>query len=226
MREIVLDTETTGLEARGGDRIIEIGCLEMINRIATGESFHHYINPEREVPAEAEAIHGISTAQLAGKPLFGDIVADMEEFLGDAKLVIHNASFDLGFLNAELERVGRAPLDAGRAVDTLQIARRKFPGSPASLDALCKRFGVDNSSRTYHGALLDAELLADVYVELVGGRQAGLDLAAMTGGNAASPAAKATREPRPARPHAASADELAAHDTFIKDLENPVWRRE
>ncbi len=226
MREIVLDTETTGLNARGGDRIIEIGCLEMINRIATGESFHHYIDPQREVPAEAEAIHGISTAQLAGKPLFGDIVADMEEFLGDAKLVIHNASFDLGFLNAELERVGRAPLDAARAVDTLQIARRKFPGAPASLDALCKRFGVDNSSRTYHGALLDAELLADVYVELVGGRQAGLDLASTSAGKTADQATKAARAPREPRPHAPSADELAAHNSFMEGLENPVWRRD
>ena len=226
MREIVLDTETTGLNARGGDRIIEIGCLEMINRIATGESFHHYIDPQREVPAEAEAIHGISTAQLAGKPLFGDIVADMEEFLGDAKLVIHNASFDLGFLNAELERVGRAPLDAARAVDSLQIARRKFPGAPASLDALCKRFGVDNSSRTYHGALLDAELLADVYVELVGGRQAGLDLASTSAGKTADQATKAARAPREPRPHAPSADELAAHNSFMEGLENPVWRRD
>jgi len=226
LREIVLDTETTGLNARGGDRIIEIGCLEMINRIATGESFHHYIDPQREVPAEAEAIHGISTAQLAGKPLFGDIVADMEEFLGDAKLVIHNASFDLGFLNAELERVGRAPLDAARAVDTLQIARRKFPGAPASLDALCKRFGVDNSSRTYHGALLDAELLADVYVELVGGRQAGLDLASTSAGKTADQATKAARAPREPRPHAPSADELAAHNSFMEGLENPVWRRD
>ncbi len=227
MREIVLDTETTGLDARGGDRIIEIGCLEMINRIATGESFHHYIDPEREVPAEAEAIHGISTAQLAGKPLFGDIVADLEAFLGDDKLVIHNASFDLGFLNAELERLGRAPLDGARAVDTLQIARRKFPGAPASLDALCKRFGVDNSSRTYHGALLDAELLADVYVELVGGRQAGLDLATTAAaGKGTGAAAKAAREPRPPRPHAASAAELAAHDAFMETLENPVWRRD
>ena len=226
MREIVLDTETTGLNARGGDRIIEIGCLEMINRIATGESFHHYIDPQREVPAEAEAIHGISTAQLAGKPLFGDIVADMEEFLGDAKLVIHNASFDLGFLNAELERVGRAPLDAARAVDTLQIARRKFPGAPASLDALCKRFGVDNSSRTYHGALLDAELLADVYVELVGGRQAGLDLASTSAGKTADQATKAARAPREPRPHAPSADELAAHNSVMEGLENPVWRRD
>lgn len=160
MREIVLDTETTGLDPRSGDRIVEIGCLELVNRIATGESFHHRVNPEREVPSAAEAIHGISTAMLAEAPLFGDIAEVLMAFLGESKLVIHNAGFDLGFLNAELERLGRAPIDAGRAIDTLQIARRKFPGAPVSLDALCKRFAIDTSARTFHGALLDATLLA------------------------------------------------------------------
>ena len=225
MREIVLDTETTGLDARGGDRIIEIGCLELINRAVTGESFHHYINPEREVPAEAEAIHGISTVHLAGKPLFGEIVVEMEAFFGDARLVIHNASFDLGFLNAEFERLGHPLIDTARAIDTLQMARRKFPGAPASLDALCKHFGIDNSARTHHGALLDAALLADVYVELVGGRQAGLNLAETAAVEPATTAARSTRQPRSPRSHTANANELAAHDAFIETLKKPVWRR-
>ena len=225
MREIVLDTETTGLDARGGDRIIEIGCLELIDRIVTGESFHYYINPEREVPAEAEAIHGISTAHLAGKPLFSEIVAEMEAFFGDDRLVIHNANFDLGFLNAEFERLGHPLIDTARAIDTLQMARRKFPGAPASLDALCKHFGIDNSARTHHGALLDAALLADVYVELVGGRQAGLNLAETAAVEPATTAARSTRQPRSPRSHTANANELAAHDAFIETLKKPVWRR-
>ena len=222
MREIVLDTETTGLEPRSGDRIVEIGCLELVNRIATGETFHHRVNPEREVPTAAEAIHGISTAMLAEAPLFGDIAEALMAFLGESKLVIHNAGFDLGFLNAELERLGRAPIDAVRAVDTLQIARRKFPGAPASLDALCKRFAIDTSARTFHGALLDATLLADVYVELVGGRQAALGLAAAPA--AVAPSARAPRTARPPRAHAPPPEELAAHEAFLDRLKSPIWR--
>lgn len=171
MREIVLDTETTGLEPSEGHRLTEIGCLELINHLPTGRTFHTYLNPEREIDAEAAAVTGHTTEMLRDKPKFDEIADDFLDFLGTAPLVIHNASFDMGFLNAELERANRPPLPFERAVDTLRIARRKFPGSPASLDALCKRFNIDNSSRTLHGALLDSELLAEVYLELIGGRQ-------------------------------------------------------
>lgn len=223
MREIVLDTETTGLDPNAGHRVIEIGCLEMINHIATGQTFHEYLDPERDVPDDAARIHGITADMLKGKPLFADRAEALVDFLGDAKLVIHNASFDLGFLNAEFARLDRPPIPASRAIDTVQLARRKFPGSPASLDALCKRFDIDNSARTKHGALLDAELLADVYVELIGGRQPGLGLAAeaRSGAPDLSPA---QRTPRPARPHAASDDERAAHARFLEKLKDPVWR--
>ena len=228
MREVVLDTETTGLDPAAGHRIVEIGCLELVNRIATGRSFHQYLDPQRDVPPEAVEIHGITAEMLAGKPTFAAVAGDLLGFLADSPLVIHNAAFDLGFLNAELARAERPEIAAARAIDTVQIARRKFPGAPASLDALCRRFNIDSSARTLHGALLDAELLAEVYVELIGGRQAGLELVAVF---AATGAARAVAEsyagdrpPRPARTHAPTEAELAAHRAFIDALPNALWR--
>ena len=223
LREIVLDTETTGLDPAGGDRVIEVGCLELVNHIATGRTFQRYVNPEREVPAEAAAIHGLTTEKLAGKPLFAAIAPDFLDFIADSPLVIHNAAFDIGFLNAEFARMGAPPLDPSRAIDTLAIARRKFPGAPASLDALCKRFGVDNSARELHGALLDVELLAEVYVELIGGRQPGLGLASSAAPDAS--AARAARPHRAPRPHVPSAAEQAAHTAFLAKLKDPIWSR-
>jgi DNA polymerase-3 subunit epsilon len=176
MREIVLDTETTGLDPYQGHRLIEVGCIELLNRFPTGRTFHRYLNPQRDVPTEAFAVHGLSLEFLKGKSLFADIAADLMDFVGDAPLVAHNASFDLGFLNAELERVSLPAISRERLVDTLLLARRKYPGGSNRLDDLCQRFGIDNSRRTKHGALLDAELLADVYLELIGARQAQLGL--------------------------------------------------
>ena len=176
LREIVLDTETTGLDPYQGDRLVEIGCIELVNRIRSGQSFHRYLNPEREMPAEAFNVHGLSTEFLRDKPLFAEVVEDLLAFIGDAPLVAHNALFDFGFLNAELERVGKSLVARARLVDTLLLARRKHPAGPNSLDHLCARYGIDNSHRTKHGALLDAEILAEVYVELIGGRQAQLVL--------------------------------------------------
>ncbi|HRQ26512.1 DNA polymerase III subunit epsilon, partial [Hyphomicrobium sp.] len=176
LREIVLDTETTGLDPRKGDRLIEIGCIEIVNRIPTGREFHKFINPERSVPAEAEAVHGLSTQFLLDKPLFAEVAGDFLEFIAGDTLVIHNATFDVGFLNAELERLKLGPLAMSRVIDTLQLARRKHPAGPNSLDALCKRYGIDNSKRIKHGALMDSLLLAEVYVELLGERQATLGL--------------------------------------------------
>src|SRR5436190_13213263 len=176
MREIVLDTETTGLDPLAGHRVVEVGCIELVNMVATGNTFHTYFNPEMIMPAGAQDIHGLSDEFLADKPLFADKVEEFLEFIGDAQLVIHNAQFDIGFLNAELERVGKPRL-VNVYVDTVSMARKKFPGQRASLDALCERFGIDNSSRTKHGALLDSELLAEVYLELTGGRQRDLGLA-------------------------------------------------
>lgn len=222
MREIVIDTETTGLDPAAGHRVVEIGCVEMVNRIATGATFHEYVDPERDVPSEAVDIHGLDAAKLAGKPLFAAVADGLLEFIGDSRVIAHNAGFDLGFLNAELERAGKPSIDAGRATDTVTLARRKFPGSPASLDALCQRFGIDNSARTRHGALLDAELLADVYVELIGGRQPSLTL---PGQNAAAPGPAAEAEIRAPRPHMPGAAELAAHEAFIDKLKDPIWRQ-
>jgi len=176
MREIVFDTETTGLDPLTGDRVVEIGCIELVNHIPSGETFHRYLNPERGMPAEAERVHGLTAAFLADKPLFGAIARDLSEFLDDAVLIAHNADFDMKFLNWEFEKAGLPTIPDQRVVDTLSIARRRFPGSPASLDALCSRFRVDTSRRTLHGALLDAELLSEVYIELIGGRQAALVL--------------------------------------------------
>ncbi len=222
MREIALDTETTGLDPDSGDRIVEIGCLELVNHIPSGETFHSYVNPERDMPAGAFEIHGLSKEFLADKPLFGAVVDGLLRFLGDSRLVIHNARFDLGFLNAELGRLGRAPLEEARAIDTVGLARRKFPGAPANLDALCRRFGIDNAARTKHSALYDAELLAAVYLELVGGRQPSLVLAA------AREEREEVREARPAlapRRFVPTDEESAAHEAFLGKIENPIWLR-
>ena len=219
MREVVLDTETTGLDPADGHRIVEVGCLELVNHIATGRTFQRYVNPERDMPTDAFAVHGISEDFLQAQPAFAAVVDDFLAFIGDSPLVIHNAAFDMAFLNAELARLGREPLAMARAVDTIRIARQKFPGAQASLDALCRRFGIDNSARSKHGALLDAELLSEVYLELIGGRQAGLDLAV----EAAAATSAARRAPRPPRPHAPSPEELAAHAAFIARLKDPVW---
>jgi DNA polymerase III subunit epsilon len=219
LREIVIDTETTGLDAAGGDRLIEIGCVEIINRIPTGREFHHYLNPERDVHAEAVAVHGLSTEFLRDKPLFKDVAAEFLAFLGDAALVAHNASFDLGFINAELARLSRPPLTGERMVDTLMLARRKHPAGPNSLDSLCKRYGIDNSQRTHHGALLDALLLATVYVELLGERQAtlGLELSALSDRPVGVGAGKAAQRPEPLPPRLDRNMEIR-HQEFIKTL--------
>jgi len=228
MREIVLDTETTGLSHAGGDRIIEIACLELVNHLPTGRHFQRYLNPERAVSSDALAIHGLGDAFLADKPKFAEVVDELFAFIGDSPFVIHNAEFDIGFLNAELARIERAPLPIARAVDTVGIARRKFPGAPASLDALCRRFGIDNSERTKHGALLDAELLAEVYLELVGGRQAGLELVAeirVERTPVPGAPAQAAVAARPVRAHAPTPEELALHEKLVAALVDPIWRR-
>ncbi len=227
MIECVLDTETTGLDPASGDRVVEIGCVELDNLVPTGRTFQVYINPEREVPAGAVAVHGLTTEFLKTKPVFAEVVDSFLDFIGDATLVMHNAEFDRGFLNAELERLGRPPLPIDRVVDTLRIARSRFPGAPASLDALCRRFGIDASERSLHGALLDAQLLAEVYLQLRGGRQPGLALgAARRDGAPETPRAAAaeSRTPRAPRPHAPSEAELAAHAAFLEKIKNPIWR--
>lgn len=218
MREIVLDTETTGLDPSTGDRIVELGAVELVNHMPTGNTFHRHVNPQRAVPAEAAAIHGLTTSFLADKPVFSQVVGDLLEFLGDARLVIHNASFDMKFLNAELGWCGRPTLPAGRALDTLDLARRRFPGAQNSLDALCRRFGVDNSGRVHHGALLDSELLAEVYLELIGGRQPDLTLTVAATGPSQGAGAW-TPPPRP-RPLAARLTpvEAEAHTVFVAGL--------
>lgn len=231
MREVIFDTETTGLDPKTGDRMVEIGCVEMIGRVETGKTYHAYYNPERDMPAAAEAVHGLSADFLSGQPLFSQTAEELLEFLGDAPLVAHNASFDFGFLNAELERIGREPISMDRMVDTVAIARKKHPGAKLSLDALCTRYGVDRSHRVKHGALLDAELLAQVYVELKGGRQIGLELAneqeeapgSAVSGPAPSQAPKAKAERRQPRPHMASAEELAAHTKFVAEIKGAIW---
>ncbi|MFD1787412.1 DNA polymerase III subunit epsilon [Sphingomonas floccifaciens] len=223
MREIVFDTETTGLSFAGGDRLVEIGCVELVNRVETGRTYHAYLNPQRDMPEEAERVHGLSAKFLSDKPLFAHVVEDMLEFLGDAPLIAHNAGFDFSFLNGELTKHGRAEICRSRMVDTLQIARTRHPGAKHTLDALCVRYGIDRSHRIVHGALLDAQLLAQVYVELTGGRQIGLGLAVDT--VVAAPAAVATvrAEMRPPRPHAATPQELAAHAEFMKGVKEPLW---
>lgn len=226
MREIVFDTETTGLDPRTGDRLVEIGCIELINRVPSGETFHAYFNPERDMPIEAEQVHGLSAAFLADKPKFAEHAVALIDFLGDAPLVAHNAGFDFAFLNAELEICAMEPVDRARMVDTVAIARRKHPGAKLSLDALCTRYGIDRSHRTKHGALLDAELLAQLYVELMGGRQIGLELAAEAEvATIRETEASVTRIYRAARPHAASEAELARHAEFVAGLSEPLWLR-
>ncbi len=222
MREIIFDTETTGFDPAEGHRIVEIGCVETLNLIPTGRTFHKYVNPERDVPAEAYAVHGLSTEFLKDKPIFAEIAAEFLDFVGDARLVAHNAEFDMKFINAELARLGFARIGSDRVVDTLEICRRKFPGAPATLDALCKRFGIDNSARTKHGALLDSELLAEVYLELMGGRQVGLSLVAEQTVTAVVRRERVYREPRP---HMPSAEEIAAHEAFIAGIKDAIWTR-
>lgn len=225
MREIIFDTETTGLDPQSGDRLVEIGCVEMVNRVATGRTYHAYFNPERDMPAQAEAVHGLSAAFLSDKPLFVEKVEEILEFMGDSPLVAHNAGFDMGFLNMELARCGIDILPRERMVDTVAIARVRHPGAKNSLDALCTRYGIDRSHRTKHGALLDAELLAQVYVELTGGRQIGLELAAQQQDSLVAAVVTVQRERifRPARPHAASAEELAAHAEFMAKIPSALW---
>ena len=227
MREIVFDTETTGLSPLGGDRIVEIGCIEIVNRVETGRHFHAYFNPERPMPSEAEAVHGLTTVFLSGQPTFQERVEELLEFIEDAPLVAHNASFDFGFLNHELGLCGRPTVCTSRMVDTLVLARTRHPGAKHSLDALCTRFGVDRSMRVRHGALLDAQLLAQVYVELTGGRQIGLGLVADTDSGEVSVggASVTIREPRVPRPHHAASDELERHRAFIAQMANPLWNR-
>ncbi|KAA5606243.1 DNA polymerase III subunit epsilon [Roseospira marina] len=231
-REIVLDTETTGFKPEEGDRVVEIGALELINHMPTGQTFHVYLNPDRDMPAEAERVHGLTEAFLADKPRFEDEAERMLAFFGDAPLVIHNAAFDMAFLNAELSRAGYPPLAMDRAIDTVQMARRKYPGAPASLDALCRRFGIENAHRTLHGALLDSELLAEVYLELIGGREPGLHLAGEGDGSgsdedrSARPLIRTDRPYREPRPHSETEAERAAHAAFIATLKNPIWTRD
>jgi DNA polymerase III subunit epsilon len=224
MREIVFDTETTGFSFESGDRMVEIGCLELVNRVETGRTFHAYFHPERAMPAEAQRIHGLSDAFLSDKPLFAHQVDALLEFLGDAPLVAHNASFDFGFLNGELIRCGRKAVHLDRMVDTIVLARTRHPGAKHSLDALCSRYGIDRSHRVVHGALLDAQLLSQVYVELTGGRQIGLTLVSETIEVQTSfqPAA-APAVIRPARLFEASAAELARHAAFMEKIKNPLW---
>jgi len=225
MREIVLDTETTGLDPKSGDRVVEIGAVELLNHIPTGRNLHLYINPERDMPAEAFAVHGLSAEFLAGHPVFAKIADQFVEFIADSRLIIHNASFDMGFLNHELETLGRAPIPYDQALDTLMLARRRNPGGPNNLDALCSRYGIDNSRRDKHGALLDSELLAEVYIELIGGRQAALSLVETeTRSGAGAVTTRAVRsEPLPPRITDA---EKTAHTAFVAKLGvEAIWRK-
>jgi DNA polymerase-3 subunit epsilon len=224
MREIVLDTETTGLDPLRGDRLVEIGCVEIFNRMPTGQSFHRYMNPERSMPAEAFAVHGLSSDFLSGKPLFSAVVDDFLEFIGDAPLVIHNASFDIGFINAELDRLKRPAILRERLVDTLLLARRKHPGVSNRLDDLCSRYAIDNSHRTKHGALLDAELLAEVYIDLIGARQAQLVLAENSHSVSMMQADAPRRQRSTPLVIRLTDDERDAHRTFVKTLgDKPIW---
>jgi DNA polymerase-3 subunit epsilon len=228
MREIIFDTETTGVNPAGGDRMVEIGCIEMINRCETGRTFHAYFNPERPMPAEAEAVHGLSSRFLSDKPVFAHSVDALLEFIGDAPLIAHNAAFDFGFLNAELALCARDPVCMSRMICTLMMARKAHPGAKHSLDALCSRYGVDRSARVRHGALLDAQLLTQVYIELTGGRQIGLTLMAEpvtpppAGAMAAVPTLRSGRTPRFA---SVTQSESEAHARFVAALTDPLWHR-
>ncbi|MBN8809056.1 MAG: DNA polymerase III subunit epsilon [Sphingomonas sp.] len=224
MREIIFDTETTGLSFSNGDRLVEIGCVEMVNRVETGRTYHAYFHPERSMPAEAQRIHGLSDAFLSDKPKFHEKVEELLAFIGDAKLVAHNATFDFGFLNGELNRLGREIISLERMIDTVAMARQRHPGAKHSLDALCGRYGIDRSHRVLHGALLDAQLLCQVYVELTGGRQIGLTLVSDDVEVAAS--VEIVRHAAPARPmrvFAVPEAELARHAAFVAKLKNPLW---
>lgn len=223
MREIIFDTETTGLSFSGGDRLVEIGCIEMIDRVETGRTFHAYVNPQRSMPPEAQAVHGLSETFLSDKPLFGDICEDLLEFLGDCPLIAHNANFDMGFLNGELKLCGRQIVPMDRMVDTLLIARGRHPGAKHTLDALCNRYGIDRSHRVLHGALLDAQLLAQVYVELMGGRQIGLGLADIVVEEIATSTVIVQRVVRSPRVFAVSETELVRHAAFVAGLKDPLW---
>jgi DNA polymerase III subunit epsilon len=225
MREIVLDTETTGLDPLRGDRLVEVGCVEIFNRMPTGQTFHRYVNPERDMPQEAFAVHGLSSEFLADKPLFAQIVDEFLEFVGDAPLVIHNASFDISFINAELDRLKRQAIGRDRLVDTLLLARRKHPGVSNRLDDLCSRYAIDNSRRTKHGALLDAELLAEVYIDLIGARQSQLILAETTSRQAGGTLDLPRRQRAvPLAPRVTDADRIA-HRDFVATLgEKAIWK--
>lgn len=226
MREIVFDTETTGLDPKTGDRMVEIGCIELVNRVPTGATYHAYFNPDRDMPEQAEAVHGLSAAFLSDKPRFRDKCEELLAFIANSPLVAHNAGFDFGFLNNELDLCGLEAVCLTRMIDTVAIAKRRHPGAKLSLDALCTRYGIDRSHRVKHGALLDAELLAQVYVELTGGRQIGLGLVASAADETVvqiAPVAARERPFRAPRPHAASADELARHAAFIGKIEGAIW---
>lgn len=234
MREIVLDTETTGINPRDGHRIIEIGALELMHHLPTGQRLHLYINPERDIDEGAIAVHGITLDFLADKPIFADVAEEFLAFIGSDPLVIHNAGFDLAFINAELTRLDRPVLEMERSIDTLAMARKKFPGAQANLDALCRRFEIDNTHRNLHGALVDADLLASVYIELLGGRQPGLLLDADQKSKSKTPQDEAVEGPhfqidvkniRPIRAHTPTDTELAAHAKFVASLKNPIWRK-
>ncbi|ANY19023.1 DNA polymerase III subunit epsilon [Tsuneonella dongtanensis] len=226
MREIVFDTETTGLDPRTGDRMVEIGCIELVNRVPTGATYHAYFNPDRDMPEAAEAVHGLSAAFLSDKARFRDKAEELLAFIGDSPLVAHNAGFDFGFLNTELDLCGLEPVCMSRMIDTVAIAKRRHPGAKLSLDALCTRYGIDRSHRVKHGALLDAELLAQVYVELTGGRQIGFALA---GSAVDETIVEAGFQParerafRPPRPHAPTAEEIARHSAFVARIEGAMW---
>jgi DNA polymerase-3 subunit epsilon len=225
MREIVFDTETTGLSFAGGHRLVELGCVELVNRMPTGRTFHAYVNPERDMPPEAQAVHGLSARFLSDKPLFPHVVEDLMEFLGDCPIVAHNATFDFGFLNGELGRCGRMAVPHTRMIDTLGMARIRHPGAKHSLNALCTRYGIDLSGRELHGALLDAQLLAQVYIELTGGRQITLGLVADASSalDDGSDFGSVRAIVRPARRFAPSAEELVRHTAFLKGIEEPLW---
>lgn len=227
MREIVFDTETTGLSPIDGHRLVEIGCIELVNKIETGRHFHAYFNPTRSMPSEAEAVHGLSATFLSDKPAFADKAAELIDFLGEAPLIAHNAAFDFGFLNWELGACGRSAVAMTRMIDTLALARSRHPGAKHSLDALCTRYGIDRSHRVKHGALLDAQLLAQLYVELTGGRQIGLSLksepAPMRGTMFVTTLSASPATVRPPRPHQASPEDLKRHEAFIAQLVAPLW---